>query len=156
MFGTVNKGKLLINNQREAMKETTKERSSEIKWVMLSVMQKEMIQQLSHWGCMCESGKQVVQKLGNDHFIHRNCCPLQSQVNESWRFGQRIEIPKNLSKTSGSVKVKNEEMKHKTLAVEFTFRLAHLKLEKTLGNSAKSFLSPTELCCKENSTHRSA
>lgn len=48
MFGTVNKGKLLINNQREAMKETTKERSSEIKWVMLSVMQKEMIQQSSH------------------------------------------------------------------------------------------------------------
>lgn len=41
-----------------------------------------------------QSGTQVLQKLGNDHFIHRSCCPLQSQVNEFWRLGQRIEANK--------------------------------------------------------------
>lgn len=42
-------------------------------------------------GVSKQAGKQVVQKLSNDHVVHRYCCPLQSQVNESWKSGQRIE-----------------------------------------------------------------
>lgn len=99
-----------------------------------------------------QSGKSVVQKLSNDHFIHRNCCPLQSQVSESWKFGQDRNKP---NKSSEPVKVKKVKMKCKTLAAEYTFRLTPLKLEKTSGNSAKPFLSPT-LFCKHSSIHRAA
>jgi len=38
-----------------------------------------------------QAGKEAVQKLSNDHFTHRNCCPLQSQVSESWKFRQGME-----------------------------------------------------------------